>query len=170
GRDSIALLHWLLAKGYKRLIVCHLDHRLRGRASATDARFVEQAAKRAGLTFAGAKADVRQLAKQSRQSLETAARTARYEFFSAVARRRRCGTIFLGHHADDLVETFLINLFRGTGISGLVGMREVSVSRINRIELTVVRPLLHIWRNEIDDYVSAHKIKFREDVTNESLV
>ena len=103
-------------------------------------------------------------------SIETAGREARYRFFADVARRRRCRTIFLGHHADDLVETFLINLFRGTGTTGLAGMREIVARHIGRVELKVVRPLLGVWREEIDQYVRAHRIKFREDATNKSLI
>ena len=103
GRDSVALLHWLASQGYRRLIVCHLDHRLRGPSAAADAKFVERLADDLGLSFVGAEKDVRMLAKDSKQSIETTARSARYAFFAAVARRRRCGTIFLGHHATILL-------------------------------------------------------------------
>src|SRR6186713_3026575 len=106
GRDSVALLHALSGRGYCKVVVCHLDHTLRGRASAADARFVEKLARAAGFAFVTARANVGRRAKETKQSLETAARNARYEFFAAVARRRRCRTIFTGHHADDLVETF----------------------------------------------------------------
>ena len=65
-----------------------------------------------------------------------------------------------------MVETFLINLFRGTGRTGLVGMRETAKHRIAGVELTVVRPLLSIWRKEIDRFVKARRLRFREDSTN----
>src|SRR3712207_3734713 len=81
GRDSVALLHWLLSLGYRKLIVCHLDHQLRGRSSAADARFVEKLAAANELKFELGQADVRKLAAETRQSLETAARAARYAFF-----------------------------------------------------------------------------------------
>jgi tRNA(Ile)-lysidine synthase len=87
-----------------------------------------------------------------------------------VAKRRRCRTIFLGHHADDLVETFLINLFRGSGPLGLGAMREVSLRWVEGVDLTIVRPFLSVWRNEIDKYVRAHRLKFREDISNRDLV
>ena len=170
GRDSVVLLHQLLELGYRRLIVCHLDHRLRGRQSQTDALFVEKLARKHQLEFESTAADVRGLAAETKNSIETAAREARYKFFGEIARRRRCRIIFLGHHADDLVETFLINLFRGTGTSGLVGMREVSIRQVGRGDLTIVRPLLSIWRDQIDSYVKHHRIRFREDATNRSLV
>ena len=197
GRDSVALLHWLINLGYKKLIVCHLNHQLRGRSSDADARFVEKLVGRYNEKFIGQAlrlpgagrrkrsarptmqvpridlelraANVRALAKKKKMSIETAAREARYEFFAETARQRKCKTVFLAHHAHDLVETFLINLFRGAGSAGLAAMREVSARRIGNIELTIVRPFLGVWRKEIDDYVRQYRIKFREDATNKNL-
>ena len=166
GRDSVALLHWLVESGFKRLIVCHLDHSLRGRASRADAKFVERLAKRLGLPFMTERLDVASLAKQKRQSIETAAREARYDFFSRVARGKKCRALFLAHHADDQVETFLFNLFRGTGGAGLAAMRRVT----KRGGLRVIRPLLGVWRSEIDAYAKARKLKFREDASNKLLL
>ncbi len=166
GRDSVALLDWLIVAGYKNLTVCHLNHQLRARASEADARFVEKLATRYDLPIASGAANVRALAEKKKLSIEAAGREARYKFFSGVAKRTRCRTIFLGHHADDVVETFLINLFRGSGTAGLAGMREVSRRRVNKIDLTVVRPFVATWRNEIDRYVRARRLKFREDKSN----
>jgi tRNA(Ile)-lysidine synthase len=169
GRDSVALLHWLTTLGYRHLIVCHLNHQLRGRSSDADLRFVKGLARKYGLNFEFAAADVRALAKREKMSIETAARAARYSFFANVAKQRRCRTILLAHHADDLVETFLINLFRGTGSAGLAAMREVSTRSIADVELTIARPLLGIWRRDIDKYVRKHRLPFREDASNKSL-
>jgi tRNA(Ile)-lysidine synthase len=175
GRDSVALLHWLVDFGYRRLIVCHLNHQLRGRSSQADSRFVEKLVATwnkkivAHVDFEPGLADVRALAKRNKISIETAARQARYSFFAGVAKRRRCHTIFLAHHADDLVETFLINLFRGAGATGLAAMREVSTRRIEGVDLTIARPLLSVWRDEIDSYVRERRLKFREDASNKSL-
>jgi tRNA(Ile)-lysidine synthase len=169
GRDSVALLHWLVNLGYKRLVVCHLNHQLRGRSSLADARFVEKIARDYHAQFELESANVRALAAKWKMSIETAAREARYQFFAETARRQKCKTIFLAHHADDLVETFLINLFRGAGTTGLSAMREVSARQIDTVDLTIVRPLLDIWRTEIDIYVREHRIKFREDTSNKNL-
>jgi tRNA(Ile)-lysidine synthase len=196
GRDSVALLHWLVSLGYKDLTVCHLNHQLRGRSSDADARFVkrlvqrynqelpgnalrlpsartgERSARRATagrIGFELGSANIRALAKKQKISVETAAREARYTFFAETARRRNCGTIFVAHHADDLVETFLINLFRGAGSAGLAAMREISTRRIGGVDLTIVRPFLCIWRKEIDDYIGEHRLRFREDATNKNL-
>jgi tRNA(Ile)-lysidine synthase len=169
GRDSVALLHWMVELGYRNLIVCHLNHQLRGRSSHADACFVEKLAGKYDLDFAISSADVRTLARKNKVSIEAAAREARYSFFAGVAKRRRCHIIFLGHHADDLVETFLINLFRGAGTTGLAAMREVSTRLIEDVDLTIVRPLLSVRRDEIDSYVHEHRLKFREDASNKSL-
>lgn len=170
GRDSVALLHWLTNLGHKKLIVCHLNHQLRGRSSDADARFVEKLAATYRADFERGTANVRALAKKKKMSIETAAREARYSFFAKAARRHRCHTIFLAHHADDLVETFLLNLIRGAGLTGLAAMREISTRRVDKLTLTIVRPILSVWRTEIDDYVREHRLKFREDASNENLL
>ncbi|HST29939.1 MAG TPA: tRNA lysidine(34) synthetase TilS [Chthoniobacterales bacterium] len=169
GRDSVVLLHWLIKCGYKKLIVCHLNHQLRGRAGDADARFVEKLAADCDLEFAVRSVNVRALATKKKLSIEAAAREARYQFFACVAKQKKCCTIFIGHHADDLVETFLINLFRGSGTSGLGAIRESSKRRIGGVDLTIVRPFLGMWRNEIDRYIRAHRLKFREDASNNDL-
>jgi len=197
GRDSVALLHWLISLGYKKLIVCHLNHQLRGRSGGADARFVEKlvatsnekivgqalrlpgqqkgkrracpTTKMSHIDFELGRANVRSLAKKKKTSIETAAREARYLFFAEAAKRHRCHTIFLAHHADDLVETFLFNLIRGAGLTGLAGMRNVSTRRIDGVDLTTVRPLLSVWRSDIDKYVHERHLRFREDATNKNL-
>src|SRR5438034_8622302 len=169
GRDSVALLHWLINLGYKKLIVCHLNHQLRGRSSDADARFVEKLAAKYGVNFELGAANVRALAKKKKMSIETAAREARYSFFAKAAKRHGCRTIFLAHHADDLVETFLFNLIRGAGLTGLAAMRDVSTRRVDNVDLAIVRPLLSVWPTEIDDYVREHRLKFREDASNKNL-
>src|SRR5437867_9863425 len=98
GRDSVALLHWLINLGYKKLIVCHLNHQLRGRSSLADARFVEKITLRYQAEFELESVNVRAFATKQKMSVETAARDSRYSFFAKVAKRRRCHTIFLAHH------------------------------------------------------------------------
>lgn len=110
--------------------------------------------------------DVAARAKRRRQSLETAAREARYEFFARVAATRKCAQLFLAHHADDQVETLLFNLLRGSGAAGLGGMRASTSRKIGKATLTIHRPLLGVWREEIDAYVAAHALEFREDASN----
>lgn len=169
GRDSVVLLHLLAGLGFRKLVLCHLDHGLRGAVSRADVRFVEQLAKKHAFDFAVEKCDVRAIAKARKQSVETAAREARYEFFAKVSRAKKCGAVFLAHHADDRVETFLFNLFRGAGVAGLGAMRFDSARVVDRTKLRVVRPLLGVWRSEIDELVRERRIAFREDVSNADL-
>ena len=169
GRDSVVLLHWLVGLEYKKLVVCHLNHQLRGRSSDADARFVQKLASKYDVDLEIGLRNVGAIAAREKLSLETAAREARYRFFAQVAKRRRCRTIFLAHHADDLVETFLMNLFRGAGITGLSAMREIATRRVEDVDLTIARPLLGAWRGDIDTYVGKHRLKFREDASNKNL-
>jgi tRNA(Ile)-lysidine synthase len=169
GRDSVALLNLLVGFGYNKLIVCHFNHQLRGAFSGADARFVEKIAHEFGLDCEIASIDVGALAKRSKLSIETAARFARFAFFVEVARRRHCSRIFLAHHADDLVETALLNLFRGASPGGIAAMHGTSAHRIGKTQLTVIRPMLGVWRREIDAYVAERGLDFREDATNRML-
>ena len=166
GRDSVALLHGLFAAGYRRLVVCHLDHGLRGQEARADARFVGRLAAKMGLPLEAGRVDTAALAKAEKLSLETAAREARYRFFSEAARRRRYRSLLLAHQADDQVETFLFNLLRGAGPAGLAAMAVESERTIGRRTLRVIRPLLSAWRTEIDEYLYDQGLKWREDATN----
>jgi tRNA(Ile)-lysidine synthase len=168
GRDSVALLHALHDAGPKKLTVVHLDHQLRGRASAADARFVEKLAVKLGYPCVTGRADVRGYAAERGISLEHAARELRHVFFAGVARRTRCRTVILAHHADDQVETCLFNFLRGSGAAGLAGMRPKSTLRIDERTLTFLRPMLGIRRAEIDAFLAARKIRWREDASNRS--
>ena len=167
GRDSVVLLDLLMRAGFRHLIVCHLDHELRGAASAADAAFVRALAKRHGLRCECATADVRAIAAKRRLSIETAAREARREFFQKAARKHCCRVLFLAHHADDQAETVLMNLFRGAGLSGVAGMAARSYEALEGI--TVLRPLLEVSRAEITAHARARGLRFREDTSNESL-
>lgn len=165
GRDSVALLHQLHAAGFRELIVCHLDHALRSESGA-EARFVEKVAGRFGYECVLQREEISTLAKHRRKSLETTARDARYAFFAHVARERDCPRLFLAHHADDQVETLLFNLFRGAAANGLAGMSPFVTRRIDGLALQISRPFLGTWREEIDEYVSQHRLAFVEDPSN----
>lgn len=166
GRDSVALLHALVRAGYHQLIVCHLDHGLRGE-SAADARFVESVAADLGLLCESHRVDVQEIAEEEKLSIETAAREARYEFFALVAQAYWAPRVILAHHADDQVETLLFNLCRGSGRGGLTAMQRLSVREVRGVRLEIHRPLLGIWRSEIDAYVKSHRLKYVEDDSNQ---
>jgi tRNA(Ile)-lysidine synthase len=146
------------------VIVCHLDHGLRGRESAGDARFVKRAAEKIGYAVESAKVDLKSLMKESGESLETAGRRARHEFFAGCARKHRSNRLLLGHHADDQAETVLWNLMRGS--HGCRGMREVSVMEMGGAKVEVSRPLLRVRKEQLRAWMEARKYKWREDASN----
>lgn len=162
--DSMALLHLLDEAGFRNLIVCHLDHGLRGRESAADARFVRKVAEKMGYVVESAKVDLRSLMEVSGESLETAGRGARHGFFGDCSKRHRCKRLLFGHHADDQAETVLWNLMRGS--HGCRGMSEVSAIEMGGVEMEVSRPLLGVRKDEIRAWMEARNFKWREDASN----
>ncbi len=165
GADSVALLHLLAGAGFSNLVVCHLDHCLRGRASAGDARFVENLAKKLGFISEIAKADVKGRMRNKSESMETAARHERHAFFAACAVRHRCGRVLLAHHADDQAETVLGKLLRGS--HGLKGMRErQDFMTESGVKLEFYRPLLGLRRSSLVDWLISENYKWREDASN----
>jgi len=164
GRDSVALLHSLLDVGCRKITLCHLNHQLRGLFSADDAAFVRDLAEKHELPFEIGRTNVQRLANEQSLSLETAARQARHTFFAECAKRRKCTRLLLAHHADDNAETILFNLLRGS--AGLKGMQFSSELRIERRKLTLLRPLLAVRRSEIDAYLAAHGLPYRDDASN----
>lgn len=168
GADSVALLHLLHRNGFRKIVVCHLNHRLRGRTSAADAHFVEKLADRLGYLCESAEADVRSRMKLHGESMETAARHARHEFFSKCASKFRCRRILLAHHADDQAETVLWNLLRGS--HGLRGMRGEQEIHIGGKPLKIIRPLLGLRRGELVQWLRAQSLDWREDASNHEAV
>jgi tRNA(Ile)-lysidine synthase len=171
GVDSMVLLHVLqkLSRKYSwRLAVAHLNHRLRGRSSGADERLVVRTARKLGLQVVVERADVKQLARREKLSLEMAARKVRHDFLARTARRLEIRTVALAHHADDQLELFFLRLLRGSGSEGLAGMKSRNPSPIDsRVEL--VRPLLDKAKTELTAFARENKIPFREDASNASL-
>lgn len=164
GADSVALLHLLVGTGFRKLVVCHLDHRLRGRASTEDAKFVRRLAEKLGLECEIGRIDVRQRMKQRSESLETAARNARHEFFAQCAAKTRCRRLLLAHHADDQAETVLWNLLRGS--HGLKGMREEQTITVAEVKLHISRPLLGLRHSDLVAWLETRGLSWREDASN----
>jgi tRNA(Ile)-lysidine synthase len=158
GRDSMALWHALHASGWERLVVCHLDHGWRPE-SAAESRMVAATAERYG-----SQAVVDRCATPP--AGEAAARRIRLEFFARIATEQTAEAVYLGHHADDQVETLLWNLCRGAGASGLSGMAPACWHTVGGVRLRLRRPLLGTWRAEIDAYVAAHRLTYAEDSSN----
>jgi tRNA(Ile)-lysidine synthase len=164
GVDSRVLLHLLLKLGFRDLVVCHLNHNLRGAESLEDSKFVRRLSRRLRLPLhMDTLADL-----PATGSLEAAAREARLQLFARAAEHYSTSSLFLAHHADDQVETFLFNLFRGTGSLDNAAIKAESTVKIGSQTLLIHHPLLEVWKDEICQYAKALRLKFREDSTNVS--
>jgi len=162
GADSVALLLLLLELRQELgivLSVAHLNHKLRGRASDADEKFVAKLAAKHGLAFHVQSVDVAARAKREKANLEDAARRARYEFFAKLVAQGKVDVVAVAHTADDQAETVLAHILRGTGLAGLGGIHP-------RTEC-VVRPLLGKRRAELRKYLRSKKQKWREDASNQ---
>ncbi len=168
GRDSVALAQALRTEGFERLTLAHLDHALRPE-SAQDADWVRAYAAERGLPVVAERIEVAEEAKRTGVGLEEAARNARHRFFFRVAEALDCREIGLAHHADDQAETFLFRLLRGSGSSGLAGMSGASVRTDGGSQIRLLRPMLGLWRREVDAFLSEGGHPFLEDPSNASL-
>ena len=162
GVDSRVLLQVLIDAGFTDLVICHLDHGLRS-DSAQDAEFVRRLAKRLGLPLFTDRVTEWPL----RLSVETAARQIRQRFFARAAKEFGSTSVFLGHHADDQVETFLLNMLRGAGSIGQAAIRRQNRMTLDGVELTLLRPLLRVWKNDIREFARKRRLRFLEDTTNQ---
>src|SRR5882762_933257 len=157
GADSVALLLSLLDLRNKLgivLSVVHFNHKLRGKASDADEKFVAKLAAKHGLEFHSASVFVAKKAKDERANVEDAARRARYDYFRSLVESAVCKRIAVAHTADDQAETVLAHLLRGTGLAGLGGIHPVS------------GPLLGVRRSELRHFLRSQKQTWREDATN----
>jgi len=166
GPDSLCLLDLLYRSHPSTLVVAHFNHKLRPEAEA-EAEMVEALAARLGLAFVIASDDVAAYARSNRLSLEEAARKLRYRFLFKQARRRQAGGVAVAHTADDQVETILMNLLRGTGMNGLRGMQAATILPEFDPLLPLLRPILHLWRTEVEAYCREHDLQPVRDATNQ---
>lgn len=157
GVDSMALLYMLVDAGLKP-VVLHVNHCLRD-AAVAEAQYVAEIAARLGLEckifcWGGEKTS---------SNLESAARDARYQMMIEYARNNGIDAILTAHQADDQIETFLMNLGRGSGVHGLAAMRSETV----RDGVRIVRPLLGMFRDELQKYCDDRNIKYYVDEMND---
>ena len=159
GIDSMAMLHLFFAAGYQPGIA-HCNFHLRGAESDGDEQFVKSVAAAKGAVFHQQDFDTEKTAQESRISIQMAARNLRYNWFEEIRSSHAYDLIATAHNQDDVLETFFINLSRGTGIRGLTGI-PVKSDRL-------IRPLLFASRETIVSYAREQNIRFREDSSNAS--
>lgn len=151
GVDSVVLLDMLTHEPSLELIVAHFDHGIR-EDSADDAKFVSELAKSYGLPFETERAEL------GADASEAEARTARYAFLKRAQQKHQAVSVITAHHEDDILETAVINMLRGTGTRGLHSLK----SRPD-----IFRPLLHLKKADILEYAREHTLKWCEDSTNQ---
>lgn len=164
GPDSVCLLSLLLETG-ARVIAAHLDHSLRP-GSAQERVRVKEICEQLGVPCVTGQANVGEYARQLRISIEEAAREVRYEFLFDTAAWAEAQAVLTGHHADDQVETVLMHFLRGSGLSGLAGIRMVLQPNPWSETMPLVRPLLNTSREEIDQYLKSIPIMPLTDESN----
>lgn len=160
GKDSMAMLD--LFACFKdelklNIVVCHFNHSLREDADR-DEKFVKIQSEKYGLKFYSKKEDVLLFSNENKLSIEDGARTLRYKFFDEIKRIENLDYIATAHNKNDLAETIIMRILRGTGINGLIGIQS------ERGDL--IRPILDFSRDEIENYIKENQIPFVEDETN----
>lgn len=170
GMDSVALLDALFrlrqqGKLAVKLVVAHLNHRLRGEESDGDEAFVRRLATELELDCLTEQIAVAEIALQEKQNLEAAARRLRYEFLARTAEKVGATFVCTAHTLDDQAETVLMRLLRGTGAEGLAGIQPV---RPLCQYVTLIRPLLAVTREEVAAHCDQYQLEFRHDSSNDS--
>ena len=157
GVDSMVMMALMSAAGYK-FGVAHCNFQLRGEESDEDDKLVERESQRYGAEFYHIRFDTTGEMERTGESMEMAARRLRYAWFRELCDEHGYSAIAIAHHSNDSIETFFINMLRGTGLRGLTGI----TTQLGR----VVRPMMFATRKDIHDYALAHHIPFREDSSN----
>lgn len=163
GPDSICLLDilqkiWQKKEIHFEIVVAHINHGLRENAKKDEA-FVEDFCTQRKISYYVKHADIKQIAKMQKKGIEETARAVRYEFFDEILQKTRSQKIAIAHNANDHAETILMNILRGTGPKGLIGIEKKNGKYI--------RPLLETKRSEIEEYLKQNGIVARHDESND---
>ena len=159
GLDSMVLVHLFQQLNYE-IVLLHCNFQLRGLESFEDQQFIQEYSNTNAIPFVFTQFDTEAFAADFKVSIQVAARELRYSWFYEQLAIQKGDFILTAHHADDNLETFLINLSRGTGLEGLTGIPAQNEK--------VIRPLLSFSRQQMEEYASVNKLKWREDSSNAS--
>ncbi|MBR1798671.1 MAG: tRNA lysidine(34) synthetase TilS [Bacteroidales bacterium] len=168
GRDSVAMAH-LFSLTHHNFAIAHCNFQLRPGACDIEQAHVKDLAQSLHVPFHTVVFPTRQYASDNHLSIEEAARDLRYNYFGSLCQTHGYTCVATAHHKDDSCETFFLNLFRGTGISGLHGILPTSHHSSAHGSYRLIRPMLCFSRDEITHYIEAHNIPFDEDLTNAEL-
>jgi len=160
GIDSVVLTHIFNSLNFS-ISLAHCNFQLRGKDSTKDEIYVKELGEKLKIPTHTIKFDTENFATENGISTQMAARELRYNWFQKIIKENQLDFIITAHHKDDIIETVLINLVRGTGLDGLTGIPEINDN--------IVRPLLPFSRNEILVYATRNKLHWREDESNSSI-
>lgn len=169
GIDSVVMFHALYAVRERRSLsinLAHVNHALRGSASDADEQFVRDLAARHGCPIHSERIDVSTHAANTGKGIEASARELRYGVLFNVALKTGSPAVLVGHNADDVAETLIMNLARGSGLDGLTSLQP---ERVVSEHLRILRPLLTMPRSVIKEFAHTYNVQWREDPTNEGL-
>lgn len=162
GCDSMALLHYMQTNAKKfhiKVIALNVEHGIRGEDSIADTNFVKDYCSSHSIPLVCYSVNCKEYAKEQKLSLEQAGRILRYQCFYDAISKKKCDKIATAHHLDDNVESVLFNLFRGSGIKGVLGITDNYSDKI-------IRPLLSVDKEQIQNYAKINEIPFVTDQTN----
>jgi len=157
GVDSVVLTHLLSQLNFS-ISLAHCNFRLRGKDADQDEVFVKELANQLTIPVFTTSFETEKVAKQEKLSIQVTARNLRYDWFDKIIEENKLDFLLTAHHADDNLETFLINTIRGTGLDGLTGIPEKNEN--------IIRPLLPFSREQIENYAKENNIVWREDSSN----
>ncbi len=156
GIDSMVMTYLCIEMGLN-IAIAHVNYQLRGKESEIDAALVKSLSEKFQLPFFQNNFETKEIVNTSTDSLQTVARSLRYEWFDSLVKEEKFDYLFTAHHLNDSVETFFLNLNRGSGIKGLLGIKDRSY---------IHRPLKSFSRNTIEEFATSKGIKYRSDSSN----
>lgn len=165
GIDSMCMADQFFRQG-RSFAIAHCNFHLRGEDSNADEALVSRWASERGILFHKTDFDTVSYAEENGLSIEMAARELRYKWFATLCSEFGYKYLSVAHNANDNAETLFLNLLRGTGLRGLSGMKEISPLQYSETGACIIRPLLSVTRKQIEGYVMANNVPYRDDRTN----
>ena len=157
GPDSMALLHMLLTNCNKKIVCAHINHNVR-KQSDKEEEYLKEFCKKNNIIFESYK-----ITSYNEKNFENEARKKRYAFYEKILKKYNSHTLLLAHHGDDLIETILMKIIRGTNLEGYSGIKTYSKVK----DYIIIRPLLNLTKDDLIKYNKKHNIKYFTDKTNE---
>ncbi len=156
GPDSMALLHYLIHNTKNKIICCHINHNVR-KESKEEEKYLKNYCQKQNVPF-----EVYKIEKYGENNFENEARIKRYNFYEQTLKKYNSHYLFLAHHGDDLIETIIMKINRGSNLEGYAGIKEISKQK----DYTIIRPFLSYTKEDLLDYNERNNIEYFIDKTN----